>query len=135
MKGKKTLASLAMAGAITLMNCRGKINDDRYDFNGLIGNEQIFFERGQVGEIGTKENTNYLTVTREDGKTVIYIDFYNDLKLDQVRTGGETYLNYADGKPVLKIAQQQFDSYLRKILEYKKKNRKYKLRKALDSIR
>ncbi len=130
MKMKKTLTSIVLAGALALSGCdgSGKVDDSRYDFKGKLGNEQVKFKRYGETWSWSSDNTNYLTITREDGKTSTYIDRKNDLKLDEVRIGDKVYGNDAVGQKALELAQTQFDGYLTKILEYKQQ-------KAVESIK
>ncbi len=128
MKMKKTLTSIVLAGALALGGCSGKVDDSRYDFKGKLGDEQVEFSRQGNFWVPSGDDDLYLTVTKADGKTVIYIDRGNDLKLDEVRIGDEVYKNDAVGQNALELAQQQFDGYLTKILEYKQQ-------KAVDAIK
>lgn len=93
-----------------------------------MGNEQVEFKRDEESWSWSRDNTNYLTITRKEGKTITYIGRENDLKLDEVGIGDEVYKNDAVGQQALELAQKQFDGYLTKILEYKQQ-------KAVDLIK
>lgn len=125
---KKTLTSIVLAGALALGGCSGKVEDSRYNFKGNLGNEQVEFRTDVETWTWTGDDTNYLTVTKEGGKTITYIDRHNNLKLDEVKIGDEVYRNDAVGQQALELAQKQFDGYLTKILEYKQQ-------KAVDAIK
>jgi hypothetical protein len=95
-----------------------------YDYNGKIGNESIrTFNSGFT--------IFDLYVTKEDGRKIDYHDWIMNKKLDSVTiTKNEksiTYENDEIGKEALKVAQKQYEYYLEKILEAKKK-------KALEDI-
>ncbi|MDP3916865.1 MAG: hypothetical protein Q8Q42_01095 [Nanoarchaeota archaeon] len=128
MKMNKTLTSIVLAGALALSGCSGKVDDSRYDFKGKLGDEQVEFIRQGNFLVSSVDDGLYLTVTKADGKTITYIDRGNDLKLDEVIIGYEVYINDAVGQNALELAQQQFDGYLTKILEYKQQ-------KAVDAIK
>lgn len=147
---RKSLRSIVLAGALALGGCSGEVDDPRvyskgnlgneqvkfkiingseFYFKGNLGNEQVEFERiypiyGNWGSV----TSNRLRIVREDGKIITYIDLKNDLKLEGVRVGDITYVKDTVGRQALKLAQQQFDDYLTKILEHKRT-------KALDDIR
>lgn len=121
--GNKTLAGLLFLGALALGGCgksRDHIRDNRYDFSGKLGNEQVEFRRDFNNSPRIYNNINYLTVIREDGTPVIYIDTGNNTTVNQVHIGDKVYHKDAIGKEVLEIAQQQFDDYLEAILKFKK---------------
>ena len=103
-----------LAGTLALSGCggSGKVDDSRYDFKGNLGNEQVDFRRDGESWRWSSDDTNYLTVTREDRKSITYIDRENDLKLDEVRIKDEVYRNDAVGQQALELAQKQFEGYL-----------------------
>lgn len=97
------------------------INDDRYDFNGIIEDNKV--------EFANTPNTLYPTGYEDDGQQTLmvttpegerrqYIDRMNDLCLDDLVTDGVSFKGDAD---VMKRAQSQFDTYLQRILGQKKK--------------
>ena len=117
---KRTLGKIVLAGTIGfgLSSCSGKVNDSAYNFTGEIDNEQITFE--------SLPGQNHLTVKKEDGKTIIYIDNDNDLKLDEYIIKGikldELHKFYDDYNPTERlIKEKEFDDYIKKIIRYKQK--------------
>jgi len=92
-------------------------------WSGKIGNEEVFQYKGL--------SENFLKVTKQDGRIIEYRDKQGDNKIDSVEiTKGRystTYTNDEVGKEALQIAQKQYEDYLAKILEAKKK-------KALEDI-
>ena len=44
MKMNKTLTSIVLAGALALGGCSGKVYDSRYEFNSMLGTEQVEFK-------------------------------------------------------------------------------------------
>ena len=79
---KKALRTIAFTGLIGLSSCNGAITDSTYDFNGNLDNEKIEFKHNMSSRLFQSLCYNKLTVTREDGKTIEYIDLNNDIKLD-----------------------------------------------------
>lgn len=124
MESRKTLTSIVVTGALALNGC-AKVYDSRYDFNGILGNEQVEFKRDRILFFN---DALYLTVTKDDGRTITYSDWNNDLKVDKVKVGEDKYYNDVVGQQAIELAQQQFDSYLARILEYKQQE-------AVDSIK
>lgn len=128
---RRTLTSIVLAGTIAFSSgCNNDNNnftarplaDSRYDFNGELGDEQVTFTRSLF--LGGYTATNYLIVRRPDGTVIDYVDFWNDLTVDEVRVKkqqGEPQIYKIDaiGMEAIKLAQQQFDKYLRRIFEYK----------------
>lgn len=114
---------------MALNGCHGEaVCDSRYDFNDTLGNEHVEFKR--INWMWPEYDTLILTVTKEDGRTISYIDSRHcDLKVDQVKIGESNYINNdVVGGQAIELAQQQFDSYLKQILEYKQQ-------KAVDSLK
>lgn len=123
---QKTLTSIVFAGALALNGCHVEsVNDSRYDFKGTLGNEQVEFKKHQY--IFSPDSLSLLVI-REDGRSVIYFDWNNDLRVDEVKIEEDFYINDVVGQQAIELAQQQFDSYLSKILEYKQQ-------KAVNSIK
>ncbi|MEK6969971.1 MAG: hypothetical protein AABW48_06090 [Nanoarchaeota archaeon] len=114
----KTLTNLVLAGALAVGGA-GCDNYPEYHFNGKIGDEQVEFTDSAFWHY------NYLTVVKADGSKLEYLDNVNlDLKVDEVRiTVGNNLTRYCAGsknpavKPVMELAQKQFDAYLAKIIE------------------
>lgn len=122
MELQKTLTSIVCVGALALNGCRPiAVYDSRYDFKGTLGNEELEFKR--IDNWFLKYDPLILTVIKEDGRTITYSDLNNNLKVDRVTVNIEKdeyeIINNVVGKQALEIAQQQFDSYLGRILEYK----------------
>ncbi len=133
MKLRKTLTSIVLAGTLALSGCSAKVKESRYDFNGNLGDEYVEFR--YVDNLLIK-SYNYLYVKREDGTIINYMDTGSDLKLDTVAINGKIYeKNDVIGDEVLKVAQQQYDDYLKRILEYKKQKAIDSIKKAVDSIK
>ncbi len=117
----------AIIGAVVYCSdCNRKVTDSRYDFKGRLGNEEVEVRREHTKSLIYYEDL-YLTVTREDGKTITYLDTFSNLILDEVKVNNEVYVRDAVGEQAVELAQQQFDDYLTKILEYKKQ-------KAIDDL-
>ena len=114
----KTLTSIVLAGALALGGCSGKVYDSRYEFNSMLGTEQVEFKTMNSG-MGSYHAINVLIVEREDGKIMTYINNNNDLQLDEVIINKEVYRNDAVGEKAIRLAQGQFDNYLKIIFEYK----------------
>ena len=115
MEIKKTLGAIVLASAIGVASCR---NNLEYSFNGKIGEEQVRFYES----INGRDNT--LDVIKTDGSEINFYDYDDDLKLDWIRITARgntsTYNASSSNKEVIKImkeAQEQFDNYLKKILE------------------
>ena len=116
---KKSLAYIAIAGTLALGGCGEKADYSKYKFNGMIDEERVNFV---VQRNFPFQNYNYLNVKNKEGKEVEYSDSIgNDLKIDSIWANGKSYSKDELGKEVLEIAQKQFDSYLVKILEHKRK--------------
>lgn len=125
MKLRTRLSGIVLVGATALAGCYGVL-DSRYDFDGVLGDERVEFRRDS-GEgswaLWGADDINTLIVTRDDGTRLEYIDRINDLVVDEVVVGGSTY----SGREELRLAQQQFDDYLARILEHKQK-------RAVDAV-
>lgn len=97
---------------VVALGLTGCFEDDntQYHFSGDINGRYVSFYESNGGE------WNYLEVKNPDGETVVYSDIRNnDLKVD------EAYLKTPSGAcsriDELQKAQEQFDMYLRLILE------------------
>lgn len=115
---KKLITKGLLAGAVAL-GVAGCDNKTEYHFDGKIGKEQVKFYEANI-------SSNYLEVVKENGVKVEYRDVLNDnLKLDGLKITKEGVITwYWDdvvGKDVLAKAQEQFDNYLEKIIEIKRK--------------
>ncbi len=98
-----------------------------YSFNGDIEGEHIVFEESFSGK------KNYLAVTREDGTKLVFTDYDDDLRLEEVAITtcsdpslGNLGCNKAvysiesdnpSAKAVVEKNQAVFDSYLEKIMD------------------
>jgi len=108
--------------------------DDKYHFNGEIDGEKIRFFEEKLG-------SNYLEVIKLDGRKITYGD--TDFSPDYINyliitKDGETkeYFSYDEiGKPIIKEAQEQYEGYLKKILEEKERIKQEKIQEGLDLIR
>lgn len=127
---RKTLTTIVLAGAMALSSCtKGTLQDSRYDFDGKLGDEQVEFKTEHRGAKGYSSwDWNYLDVKREDGKNIIYVDKRNNLEVDKIIVNDVVYRNDAVGAEAIKLAQEQFDDYLTRILEYKQQ-------KAIDALK
>ena len=115
---KNLLKTIILGTAIGLISCSY--------YSGKIGNESVFLYEGLVEKS--------ITITKPDGKTIEYIDnqgYRSENKIEEVKITKDkysvTYINDEIGKEALAIAQKQYEDYLVKILEAKKK-------KALEDI-
>lgn len=120
------------AGLVSLIgvtNCGKSIGhrQDQYNFDGEIDGEKIKYWT----LYWWNDFNNCLQIVKKDGTKILYTDSDNDLKVDKLEKvfGVEynVYINDEVGKPVLEKAQRQFEGYLNKILETKRK-------KGLESL-
>jgi len=121
--GKK-LAALVAGSALTLGGCNeDPQNLSSYSFCGSLNGEKVTF--AIVQPLPFHYNANTLTVEKEDGRVIIHYDLGNDRSLDRVFVKEKSQSVYEEygpttlaGVEVLRVAQQQYDSYLQKIREY-----------------
>ncbi|MBI5398785.1 hypothetical protein HZB03_04945 [Candidatus Woesearchaeota archaeon] len=117
----KTLSTILLGSVLSLGNnsCRSNRHLE-YHFEGKIEGDSVEFYETGAGD-------NVLLVTFQNGNRITYIDYDNDMEVDhvKVRVGTNTteYYKYNRKNPdpvsveTLKMAQQQFDAYLKKITE------------------
>ena len=117
------LHKLLFGAGVLAIGLNGCSRDySQYEYNGRIGNEFVKFE--SKDDLGLFCD-NTLTVSKADGKIVIYEDYmFGDLKLEelQIIDGGRKiiYTNNFFGIKKINEAQKQFDNYLESILKIKK---------------
>ncbi len=129
MKIKKTFGRL---GLILLLSTQCyTTRHSLYTFKNKIGEEKVEFQKGGYFMV---EDVNVLTVTKQNGTIIKYVDNKEcDLKLDYIEiinSNGTNKHTLDDeiGKTVMKEAQKKFDLYLKDI-----KTRK--IEDALDSLK
>lgn len=108
--------------------CGSKINNDTYNFNGTIGDKQLFF--WQYNFLFKKSTNNLKVFNKKTGKEILYIDSNNNLILDEVTIGDKKYIKDEIGKPILEVAQKQFDDYLKQIKEYNEEYKQNQIKSA-----
>jgi len=121
MKVKKILSIAAISSGIFLFGC-DDTNYSAYHINEKIGEDQVHFYESL--------GCNYLIVTKADGTIITYGDTTNeDLKIEYVHvqttkddiTSSENFrLENELEAPVVRKAQEKFDDYLNKIIEFRK---------------
>lgn len=111
------MTALALAPVIGLAGCT---DYHEYHFDGKIGDEHVKFYE-------TWDGFNVLEVLKNDGRSVRYTDWNNDLKIDGMRIAGVdgivTEYSKRSGNPevhkVINNGQKEFEGYLAKIFEIK----------------
>ncbi len=114
---KNLTKTLILGTVIGLTGCSPSI----YDFNGIIDGEKVYCL--SYSSLSRKIEVD---VTKKDGRKIDYISLGKERKLKSVTVNqgenySKVYTNDEVGAEALQIAQKQFDSYLAKILEIKKK--------------
>ncbi|MBI2668111.1 hypothetical protein HYX17_05085 [Candidatus Woesearchaeota archaeon] len=119
---RNNLGRIVLASTIGL-GLAGCSDNPEYHFDGKIGEDKVIFYQDFW------KASNYLVVTKPDGRTIVYRDTgllsYGNFTVDQVyitKDGVKKIYSKKrnDGEEVVKEAQKQFDDYLNKILEIKK---------------
>lgn len=119
-----TLTAIVLAASIGLTTGCRDINP-KYHFDGFVGEEKVSFY-----ETHDWANSNFLQVTKPNGRVLLFRDANKDLTVDSVKVWFDgKYIEYLAavkykpdevGELVIKEAQKQFDAYLSLILERKK---------------
>lgn len=126
---RKTLTRIVLTAALALSGCTGskeltlnrfgRTENDMYNIDDAkLEDGVVTFSRASGQEF--HDYTNRLTVIRE-GRLITYIDRGDDLLVDEVRIYDRGRITYVGEKQALGEAQQQFNDYLQRILEYKRK--------------
>ena len=119
MKNRKNLTLAGLVGVLALGSAGCGAINSQTSYDGEIGEDHVTFTRQEY--IFTSDN--FLTVTKADGRVIVYVDDLNDdLRLEyvEITTDGQTTKYTAKdevGMPILEEAQNQFDDYLRLIIE------------------
>ena len=128
MKFRKTLIKILLSGSLAFLGCE-KYHPEYY-FCGNIKGDSVHFFREENYSEDLFSNRHYLDVIKPNGIKIRFMDYYGgffnggDLKVDGVSRSKDEILEFydnktQDGKMVLKVAQIEFDDYLRKIKEKK----------------
>ena len=124
----KNLKKIIGAGALALA-LAGCVQTE---YEGKIGEEQVKFSYEHISD------RTILTVKKQDGKIIKYVDIYDNNSLDYITIAkdGQTtrYENDKIGKQVLERAQNQFNYYLMKIEIAQTEETKNKIIKGINDL-
>ncbi len=161
MSFKKSLTSLILAGATSLsaVGCTKNVDHSQYAFKGEIGDVKLEFKEDTdtfyshnilKAERWLSEKTEY--EHKSIHRSIVYQDLNDDLKIEQISIRDfildeskrndrgysitkEYSLNDPVGKPIVEQAQQQFDAYLKQILQVKKEEQEKEKKEGLELIK
>ena len=117
---KRILTSIVLGGALVLgtVGCIKDNDHSQYLYDGKIGKDYVkFSERFSEG----KDDMNILTVTKQNGKIITYMDQYRDnliiekVKITQDGKTKKYTMENEVGKPIMIKAQKQFNDYCHKL--------------------
>ncbi|MBS3090800.1 hypothetical protein J4433_03480 [Candidatus Pacearchaeota archaeon] len=128
-KFRKTLSTLLIPTIISLTGCFPVSSSD---LEGIIKGDKVRLVRKNL--CASPVHTTYLYATKSKKKEICYVDYDNDLKLDNVRVcipfeEMKFYdINDPLDRPIMEEAQKQFEEYMKIITPYLQSKEKANLR-------